>query len=426
MSRADAIAQGYVDLARNIDLRSPGFLDVWPDPSRPDVEPAEPPSLEALQAEADRLLEAARSSTDLDAGRRRFLSRQLDAMRALTALLAGGSLPLVEEVEALYDVTPRWVDEGDFDEAHRILDDLLPAGPSLERRLSRHREATRLDFDAFETVLDLTAREFRSRARALLPLPDGDAYEIHRVRDQPWPAYHYYLGEGRSRVEINLDAPLSAASAVYFATHEIYPGHHTELSIKDRLLLRRQGRREHGVWPINTPMTTVSEGIAERAARMLLPGEEWTDWHSEVVYPAAGLAHLDAERRHRVSQAVKRLDGVYNNAVFLLHERGLSEADVVAYFQRQGLASQREAEQRVEMMTSPQLRAYYFTYIYGGALLDELAAARPLEDFLGRLYTEPVTPGEIREWIAGPPADRAAVDRREPAVPGSDQSSQIA
>jgi len=62
--------------------------------------------------------------------------------------------------------------------------------------------------------------------------------------------------------------------------------------------------------------------------------------------------------------------------------------------------SDEEAISRVRFIKAPRFRAYYFTYICVAALLDKLFEQN--EDRLywfNRLLTEPVTPGQIRDWI---------------------------
>ena len=49
-------------------------------------------------------------------------------MQTSLRLLQGEQLPLTEEVTLLYDITPTWVDEREFDEAHRQLERSTAAG----------------------------------------------------------------------------------------------------------------------------------------------------------------------------------------------------------------------------------------------------------------------------------------------------------
>jgi hypothetical protein len=182
--------------------------------------------------------------------------------------------------------------------------------------------------------------------------------------------------------------------------HEGYPGHHTELSIKDARLFRAQGRLENCLSFMNMPWCLVAEGIAMRALDMLLSPEEQIRWHAEEIFPRAGVSHLNAEREYQIEQAMRWLDGVWDNAAFLLHDQHRSKAEVSAYFQRYGLQRENEAAKAVEFISTPLQRSYVFNYRLGGVLLDELFAAKGnAQHWFTRLLTEPVTPGQIRAWI---------------------------
>ncbi len=195
--------------------------------------------------------------------------------------------------------------------------------------------------------------------------------------------------------------PLLVTRLALLIAHEGYPGHHTELSIKETRLLQARGQAEYGVAIINAPSCLVAEGIAVCALDVLMTGEEQVRWHTEEILPRAGLAHLDAEREYQIAKALEKLDGVWDNAAFLLHEQGANTAEVKAYFQRYGLKREREADKAVEFISDPLSRSYVFNYNNGAKLLDALFAARGnRDDWFTRLLSEPVTPSQIRSWIA--------------------------
>lgn len=398
----DPIARGYVELALALDRHLPGYAEAYYGPPRwqDEVQGSAPPPLSELARRADGLV-ADLAARDVDDHRREYLDRQLTAMRTSIDLLQGVEMPLREEAERLFDVTPPWTDESELDEALKVLDELLPGSGPLPERAHESREEARLSVEALRRLVDLAVEEFGRRTREKFPLPEESSVEIAYVDGKPWPAYHWYLGGGSSRVEICTDWPLYVSSAPFLIAHELFPGHHTEAAIKERLLYAGRGWQEHCILPIHTPAVLVSEGIAERARQAIMPDPEWIRWHTEVLYPAAGLEHLDAERRLRIAGAQARLNGVYGNAVFLAHDRGKADDEVVEYFCRFGLASREAARQRMKFIRTPALRAHYFTYLCGAALLDELFAAGGDPDtWFARLLQEPVTPGRIRRWIA--------------------------
>jgi hypothetical protein len=397
------LGEAYVRLALAIDQHLPGYIDAY----------FGPPEWKA-QAEADGkrpLAELRRAAEDLsgaianqdrsDPQQQDFLEKQVRAMVTSLRLLAGERLPLAEEVAALYDITPAWVEESVFEDAHRELDDLLPAGETLRERMIARKQALEVPVEQVAEVLPIICADLRQRARQRFPLPADETFELQFVSGQPWSAYHWYLGDGRSRIEINTDLPLRVNRLGELMAHEGYPGHHTELSIKDRRFYRAAGLVEHSLTLINTPSCAVSEGIAVQALDVLMTPAEQAAWQAEVVYPRAGMGHLDAGREQRIDTVARKLTGVVDNAAFLLHDGGLPPGEVSTYLQRYALLREEEAQKNVDFILNPLYRSYIFTYDSGRQLLESLFARdEDHNHWFKRLLTEPVTPTQIRGWIA--------------------------
>lgn len=399
---ADNIAERYVRLGLALEAYLPGYVDAYYGPPawRSEVEAAGPRPIVELAGEADDLAHTI-VEAEMDAQRRDFLARQVRAMQCSLAVLRGETFGLAAEAERLYDITPAWTDEARFAEAHRALAELLPPGDSLAERMAARRKALAVPVEQVKALLGEITAELHRRTRARFPLPEDEAFEVQFVKDQPWSGYNWYLGGCRSRIDINIDLPLRIAHLTGLLAHEGYPGHHTELANKELRLARGRGWIEHTIALINSPSCVIAEGIATRALEVLMDEEERIAWQAEL-FRRAGYDHLDARQEHAIDEATRELEGVGGNAAFLLHDRGAGDDEVVAYIQRWRLATPEEARKTLAFLKAPRNRTYIFTYRYGGALLDALFAARGDRDaWFTRLLTEPVTPGQIREWIAG-------------------------
>jgi len=96
---------------------------------------------------------------------------------------------------------------------------------------------------------------------------------------------------------------------------------------------------------------------------------------------------------------VQRLDRSRQDAALLLHDRGASEDDVVAFLQRWMLVPEKRARQSLRFLSHPLWRAYTSTYVEGYRLLSTWLDARPEGQPLGerfaRLLDEPLTPERI-------------------------------
>ena len=96
---------------------------------------------------------------------------------------------------------------------------------------------------------------------------------------------------------------------------------------------------------------------------------------------------------------VQRLDRARQDAALLLHDRGASEDEVVAFLQRWMLVPEERARQSLRFLSHPLWRAYTSTYVEGDRLLSAWLDARPAGQPVGarfvRLLDEPLTPGRI-------------------------------
>jgi hypothetical protein len=396
----DLIPQRYIRLALGIEQHIPGYVDAYFGP--PEWrDQAEKRSVTELVSEASDLAKALARDTEMYPQRRVFLARQMRAIQTSLRILQGAQLTLTEETEALYDITPEWIAEDIFKEAHRALDELLPTGGTLIERMAMRKKVTEITFEQVEPLLGEIIAELRRRAKATFPLPSNETFELQVVTSQPWRAYNWYLGDYRSRIDINTDLPLHVTDLADLMAHEGYPGHHTELSIKEAQLVREKGWVEHSIALINAPSCVVAEGIATRALSILMTDEEKVAWSAEL-FRRAGFDNLDSAREHEIDVAHQKLRGVRGNAAFLVHDQDASEDEAVAYLQEHALLTLEEASKALDFTNNPLFRSYIFTYRYGGEMLDALFASQDdKKHWFTRLLTEPVTPGQIRAWAEG-------------------------
>lgn len=398
----ESVGEAYVRLALALDQHLPGYVDAYfgPPAWQEQAKMEGPRPLPELAQQASRLAVAVANVDTLAIQRQEFLARHLLAMQTSLRLLQAESMPLADEVEALYDVRPTWVEETLFEEAQRRLDDLLPAGDTLRERMALRKQALEVSVEQVQQVLPLIQQHLRQLSRECFPLPEDESLDFTFVQNQPWMAYNWYLGGYRSRIEINTDLPLYINDLADLVAHEAYPGHHTELCLKDSRLVRQAGQVEHSLALLNAPSCAVSEGLATCALTTILPDEEWVAWHAEEIFPRVGLKHLDAQREQMIDQALEQLAGVGGNAAFLLHEQGAAAETVSNYLQHYGLLTEQEAHKRIEFLSSPLDRSYIFTYYWGKRMLNALFDLKQERSYwYARLLTEAVTPTQIRQWL---------------------------
>jgi hypothetical protein len=239
----------------------------------------------------------------------------------------------------------------------------------------------------------------RQRTREKFDLPTDESFVLEFVSNQPWSAYNWYLGNSKSRIEINTDIPLRISRLPDFMAHEGYPGHHTDLSIKEKKLVQGMNYPEFTVNLLNAPSAVMAEGIATSALETVLGEDELEAWFREKILLAAGLSHLDAKRILAVSHASRKVEGLGGNAAFMLHDQHKSEQEISQYVQKYTLNTEKEAGQTIKFISNPLYRSYVFTYYVGYELLSKIFQHGDRDAHFKRLLEEPVTPSLVRQWI---------------------------
>jgi hypothetical protein len=399
----DSITGEYLSLALAMERVFPGFVDGYHGPPElKEAVDAAPEPLPEQLLERARALHAAIDGAGLEAGRAAFLTAQTRAMVAVCRMLAGETLPYTEEVSTLFDIEPARTPEAVFDAAIAELDGLLPGEGDVRIRMVEWRNRTIVTPEMARQLIDRIAEETRRRTEQLLDLPPVESVEFAMVENQPWSGYNWFLGGGKSRVEINTDLPIRASALLDLIAHEAYPGHHTEHALKEHELYRGQGFGEYAIQLINTPECVISEGIATLIATLassfIFADGEGERWMAEEIYPLASIP-ADPEREHRIHRAAGALRAVGANAALLMHDQGAGDDEVVAYHMRYGLDDEERARHRLGFIKSPLWRAYIFTYHAGRDLLGAwLNQATDDVDRTARIRTlmlEPITPGVI-------------------------------
>lgn len=391
----------YVKIALAINEHLPGYVDSYtgPDEWMQEAKRAGKMPIADLAKKADQLAGEISRVDGMDPQRKDYLARQVTAMQMSLRLLSGEEVSLQEEVSALFDVQPRWKDETNFEEYHRELDQLLPPGDSLSERNHDWKKSNEISIEKLHELLPVITDKLRDLVRQKFNLPEQESFTVEFVSNRPWSANNCYLGGYRSLIQVNTDLPARIDFLTELMAHEGYPGHHTELAIKEQKLIQQKKYVEHVVGLLNTPSCVVAEGIATAALETLLTGEELEDWFRDELLPRAGTTAVDARTITARRKARDKIYGLDGNAAFMLHDQKAGRDEIRAYLQKYGLYSEKEADQTINFISNPLYRSYIFTYHVGYDLLKELFSKKDRHTYFTRLLEEPVTPSQIRQWI---------------------------
>ena len=266
----DDYGRSYLTLTLEINKHIDGYIDAYygPDELKAAVEAAPKREPAAL---LDDVAALQVSIPDDDPARQAYLAAELRAIECTVRILNGEKFAYLDEVNRLYDINPQPMDEGQFTSAHNELDTLLPGSDSITDRLTARRKLYELEKEQVLPLLELARTETQKRSSALFDLTGDNGFDVKLVENQPWGAYNWYLGNGRSLIEFNTDIPISTLWLLGTFAHEGYPGHHTEALLKERLLYQGKGYAEQAVALLNSPAAVISEAIATTASEIIFP-----------------------------------------------------------------------------------------------------------------------------------------------------------
>jgi hypothetical protein len=406
----DELAHRYLLLALRIGRLIEGYVDGYSGPAelREAVEGEAPPLAEELHGEAMVLQELVGELTDGTrqlAQRLAWLQGQLVAMSAVCRHLSGEEIAFVDLVEALCDAPADPVPEDTFQAAHRMLDDVLPAGPSLRDRLETHDREARVPANEKLAALIAMAEVLRARTRQDLWLPAGERIEWREAHDQPYGAYAVSFGGLRTQITVNVDLPIGIGTVVYLAAHEAYPGHHTERVTKEAVLARDAGFREAQVNCLFTPETALSQGLAELAREVILSDAEMgVEMLRLARQLELGLEASTIEREVRVGRAREVLrSGMVNAALKIFHE-GEPEREVRDWLAEMALMSEQRIDHELRALRDPLWATIPFAYRLGPTLIREWLEVQGQTHGYGRLLSEELSPRQLRAEIGEAPA----------------------
>ncbi|MBM4117439.1 DUF885 domain-containing protein, partial [bacterium] len=306
----DSLAVAFVKLALAAGQLDTDYVDAYTGPPEWAAEAA-PRSLSSLRAEAAAL--QARLAT-LDRGaltpaliaRERYLAAQLRALGGRLAVLASERLDFDAEAQLLFDATLPEVQPARGEAARARLAVLLPGEGPLRERFEAYERRFFVPREKIAAVMEAAIAECRRRTRARIPLPEAESFALELVSGEPWSAYNWYQGAGKSLIQVNLDQAFRIWSALGLAAHEGYPGHHVENLLVERELAAGRGWVEFRLSPLFSPRCVVSEGMAQVAAELAFPGEERLAFTRGALFPLAGCDPAEAARYSEVMTLVEQ------------------------------------------------------------------------------------------------------------------------
>jgi hypothetical protein len=367
------IAPAYVQLVLGVGEHEDGYVDAYTGPAAwQDQAKARKRPLAELEADADRLIAAtvAVDASRLDAlsrKRRAFLEAHLRATRARLSMLGGTKIPFRAEAKAFFAVDLELRPLSSYEAELARIDALVPGTGPLADRMDAFRSRYVIPPARLEPVLRAAIDECRRRTRERIALPDREAFTLEFVKDKTWGGYNWYLGDAKSRIQVNTDLPFYIHQAVDLGCHEGYPGHHVHGILLEEALLKRRGFVEFSIQPLYSPLALIAEGASNYGIELAFPGAEKAAFEARVLYPLAGLDPAHAAAYREVREAERRLQGVDVTIAADYLDGRIDRAAAVTLLQRYRLLSRARAEKNVAGMDA--IRSYIVNYGLGEAMV---------------------------------------------------------
>ena len=341
------------------------------------------------------------ASQDFESQRANFLERQVHAMEVLCRKLGNQKPFIQEELQRCLDIQPIWKPETEFEQALTLLDDALPGRGDLQNRYHTFLKQMTILPHQSELVLPLMQRilaEARHRTQQFVALPESEELDIHTVIDKSYGAANWYLGNYRSRLELNKGRPVNLFALLYQMCHEGYPGHHTEFVLKEKYLYHARGYTEQSVFFIS-PQLVVAEGIASLASEIIFTADEIAHWINEVANSELEISIGDVDLPKLIKAlAANMLDDLGSNLA-IMFRNGHSDKEMMAYALAYTPHTKEQVSNLLKSLRSPLMQIYAFTYFQGKRLLHPLLQGNDRTQVFRRLLTEPVYPSLLAQWV---------------------------
>lgn len=331
------------------------------------------------QIDNDKLLKTTEKlTTDLEGmniedNRKIYLKKQLIAMETVLRILNQEELDLKHVVKNIFDVKPKWIAEKHFEEGLNLYKEGLPGNGKLEERFNEWSQRNFYEFESSKAKRDFIIfiiNELKKRTKNFIDLPEQEDLIIEMVTNKRFGASTRYLGNYRSKIEINNDIPFNFFLLLPLISHELYPGHHTEFCLKEENLIEGKNYIENNIFILYSPWLVIAEGLAEVSFEILFDSREAAEWLKDNIYSQYNI-NTDDVGLHYLLRAsrLNSLDQISSNAAIMIDD-GRPVAEVKKYMKKYTLQTDYMIDHTIQNLKSSQFkRIYSFAYSHGSKII---------------------------------------------------------
>ncbi len=394
----DPFIKEYIILALRINKLFDGYIDAYyGSPKFKKMVESEPIKSPKQLIKTVKSLQKDLSEAIDDPARQNYLRAILGAMETFLKVLDGENIDFFEQIETILGIKPDLFKDDEFYDLQEQFNEAYLGVGTLAEKMESYKERRYIPqnhvIPYFKKALEIT----RSRTRELFPdlLPETESYHVQFTKERVgWAMYNKYQGNFHSLIEINPSQPYYWTTFFPLAAHEGYPGHHTELAVKNKLLHDKLNWNEHCLVLMNTPVGVIIEGIAETAPYILFSPIE--KFRIEIKEFCPNPIEEDS-----VETLIKQFELKYKLKKFKIHLtnltyiEGLSKKELIDYGMTFGFTPKANLESDIDFILNPKYRIVHYTYNYGRALISKKFGFPPNLDDFKYLLSNPVISSDL-------------------------------
>ena len=390
----------FLFLAHHIDKHNKGYVDFYIGPKKI----REIVDNEVITSPSKLLTDCKALQKDLykqgyDKKRERYLGKMLIAMRTSIEVLSGIEISIKEQFLRLYDVALQPIKESELDNLKEEFNAVYGGPGSLEKRMNDLRVRRTVPegkvFDLFKKALNITRERTKELFVNFLPQKERIVLELVNNNDEvKWAYYNWYMGNFCSRIEVNPNYNMYWTAFLYAAAHEGYPGHHTEFTIKERVLYRELDQFEHSILLLHSPKLILSEGIAELAVEVLFSNREAVEISLREFCPDS--SNEDSLEIMMAQNKVKRKITLfwYSFAYHALIDKYKNE-ELMQYGTNFEIVNKENIKVQLKKLSDPIYSKNAFMYNLGSNLIKHKYGEPPSVKVFQNLITNPLLPSDL-------------------------------
>lgn len=325
-----------------------------------------------------------------------FLQKMLLAMETTIRLQNRNHISYLDKVRRLFDIEPTLLDDSHFYQIAEDLSEAYQGTGTLEEKMNKVRKRRKIPKREVLPVFHRSITYVAERTKKLFAnlLPKEELTTINKVRNIFYGIKNWYLGNFKSRIDINLDHAYYWTSVFRLAAHEGYPGHHVEQTLKDWYLYQTKGMFEHCICLIPSPKRVIYEGIGDLALNVLFSYEEGARKAFKLLCPHPSKED-DIESFSNQWRAACKTNGLWTNLSYHAHVNGWSKEKLIHYGTQFGYHTKQEISTYLDFILNPLTQTYAFCYSSGQRLIEKKFGEHPSPEDFKMLLTKPILPSDL-------------------------------